>query len=121
MDDDTPDKKFPWRNREGHSLKALEGFTANGLYTQQDIDAIKNWLALPEAQRQNTAQPFPTPYKVGLNQVRAGDIKYKDLNGDGTINDDDISWIGTMDLDSTLITKLSLLEHYSRELPKPTV
>ena len=98
VDDDTPDKKFPWRNREGHSLKALEGFTANGLYTQQDIDAIKNWLALPEAQRQNTAQPFPTPYKVGLNQVRAGDIKYKDLNGDGTINDDDISWIGNGDI-----------------------
>ena len=33
-----------------------------------------------------------------MNQVRAGDIKYKDLNGDGTINDDDISWIGNGDI-----------------------
>ncbi|MFV0418373.1 MAG: SusC/RagA family TonB-linked outer membrane protein [Dysgonomonas sp.] len=98
VDNDIPDKKYAWRNRQGFSLTSVEGFTATGLYTQSDIDVINAWLALPAATRENTPQPYPTPYKVGLKDVRAGDIIYEDKNGDGVINDDDISWLGNGDV-----------------------
>lgn len=98
VDDDTPDKKYAWRNREGFSLTSIEGFTAKGLYTQSDIDAINGWLALPEAERANVAQPFPSPYGVQLKDVRAGDIMYEDKNQDGVIDDNDISWLGNGDV-----------------------
>ena len=39
VDDDTPDKKFPWRNREGHSLKALEALPPT--------DYIRNRISTP--------------------------------------------------------------------------
>ena len=97
-DDDRPDTTYPWRNREGHSLQAIEGYTALGLYTESDINDINNWLSLSEAQQQNVPQPFPTPSKIGLAQIQAGDIMYKDMNLDGVINNDDISWIGEGDI-----------------------
>ncbi|WP_255491406.1 SusC/RagA family TonB-linked outer membrane protein [Dysgonomonas sp. ZJ279] len=94
VDNDIPDKSFSWRNRKGSSLVSIEGFTADRLYTQADIDLINQWIANPGGME----QPFPTPYKVGLSQVRAGDIKYKDLDGDGKIDDNDISWLGQGDI-----------------------
>jgi TonB-linked outer membrane protein, SusC/RagA family len=98
VDNDIPENQYSWRNRTGYSLVSVEGFTAKRLYTQNDIDVINAWYALPDAERSQTAQPFPTPYKVGLNQVRAGDIMYEDKNGDGEIDDDDISWLGNGDV-----------------------
>ncbi len=98
VDDDIPDTEYEWRNREGHSLLAVEGFTAVGLYTQEDIDAINEWLSLTPSQQESTQQPLPTPYNISLDKVNAGDIKYKDLNSDGVIDDDDISWIGNGDI-----------------------
>lgn len=94
VDNDIPDKEYSWRNRKGSSLVSQEGFTANGLYTQSDIDVIQAWLASPEG----TTQPFATPYNTSLSQLKAGDIMYKDMNEDGKIDDNDISWIGNGDI-----------------------
>lgn len=98
VDDDKPEYPYAWRNRTGFSLVSVEGFTAKRLYTQNDINVINAWYALPEADRKETTQPFPTPYKVSLNQVKAGDILYEDKNKDGKIDDTDISWLGDGDV-----------------------
>lgn len=98
VDNDIPDSEYAWRNRKGYSLTSVEGYTAVGLYTQTDIDKIKAWYALPEAERTSVAQPFPTPPKSGLGDVNAGDIMYKDMNGDGKIDDSDKSWLGNGDV-----------------------
>ncbi|MCD8165530.1 MAG: SusC/RagA family protein, partial [Bacteroides sp.] len=98
VDNDIPDKAYPWRNQRGYGMTSLQGFTALGLYTQEDIDKITAWYNLPESQRTTENQPFPTPYNVGLDKVRAGDIKYEDKNKDGRISDDDISWLGNGDV-----------------------
>lgn len=94
VDNDIPDKAYPWRNRKGSSLVSREGFTAIGLYTHSDIDVIQAWLASDRTQ----PQPFPTPYKTSLSQLKPGDIMYKDMNEDGKIDDNDISWIGNGDI-----------------------
>jgi len=88
----------PWRNRKGFSLTSIEGYTAVGLYTQTDIDRINAWYALPESERANVNLPFPKPPKTELSDVRAGDIMYKDMNGDGKIDDIDKSWLGNGDV-----------------------
>lgn len=98
VDDDKPQYPNAWRNREGFSLVSVEGFKAKRLYTQNDIDVINAWYALPETERASTPQPFPTPYKVGLNQVQAGDILYEDMNKDGKVDDSDICWLGDGDV-----------------------
>jgi TonB-linked SusC/RagA family outer membrane protein len=63
-----------YRRSAGKPTDAMFGFVALGLFNDQtDID--------------NSA-----PQKFGL--VKPGDIKYKDLNGDGIINDQDQKMIG---------------------------
>ncbi|MBK5722799.1 TonB-dependent receptor [Dysgonomonas sp. Marseille-P4677] len=98
VDNDIPDREYAWRNRKGFSLTSVEGYTAVGLYTQTDIDKINAWNALSSAEKANTQQPFPTPPTVGMSDVRAGDIMYKDMNGDGKIDDNDKSWLGNGDV-----------------------
>ncbi|HBG40487.1 MAG TPA: SusC/RagA family protein [Porphyromonadaceae bacterium] len=98
VDDDQPLREYAWRNRKGFSLTSIEGYEALGLYTQTDIDLINAWYALPASERANTPQPFPTPPKVGLTDVKAGDMMYKDMNEDGKIDDNDKSWLGNGDV-----------------------
>ena len=70
------------RARTGHSVNQIFGYEALGLYTEEDfVNAAKGILNpnLPE----NTLGP-----------VRPGDIKYKDVNGDGKIDVYDQTAIG---------------------------
>jgi len=53
---------------------------------------------IPESEQASIPQPYPTPPKSGLGEVRAGDIMYKDMNGDGKIDDTDRSWLGNGDV-----------------------
>jgi TonB-linked SusC/RagA family outer membrane protein len=98
VDDDIPTRAEAWRNRKGFSLTSIEGYYTEGLYTQTDIDLIGAWLALPEADRQRIKQPFATPPRSGLGDIKAGDIIYRDMNGDGKIDDTDKSWLGNGDV-----------------------
>jgi TonB-linked SusC/RagA family outer membrane protein len=98
IDDDTPIRAEQWRNRKGFSLTSVEGYYTEGLYTQTDIDLINAWLSLPDADRASIKQPFATPPRSGLGDLKAGDIIYKDMNNDGKIDDTDRSWLGNGDV-----------------------
>ncbi|SDP07467.1 TonB-linked outer membrane protein, SusC/RagA family [Mucilaginibacter sp. OK268] len=64
---------YPWQQRIGRKFGQRFGYTALGLFTS-DADVANS------------------PYQTGTN--KAGDIKYKDLNGDGKINSYDQGPIG---------------------------
>ena len=77
VDKDEPNYKYPWLRVTGKPLDnyRFDGYIAEGLFrSQEEIDNS------PEQQ-------------VGTGIVRVGDIKYKDLNGDGKINADDKTMI----------------------------
>ncbi len=70
----------------GHPINQHYGLIATGLYTNDDfasIDEENNEYVLSE-----------TLPEVGYGVVRPGDIKYQDLNNDGTIDDNDKTAIG---------------------------
>lgn len=64
---------YPWQQRIGRKVGQRFGYTALGLF-QSDADVANS------------------PYQTGTN--KAGDIKYKDLNGDGKIDSYDEGPIG---------------------------
>lgn len=68
---DEPDYPYVWQTLTGKPLSATYGYIADGLFKDQaDIDNHANQLGLG-----STTMP--------------GDIKYRDVNGDGIINSDD--------------------------------
>ncbi|GET46361.1 SusC/RagA family TonB-linked outer membrane protein [Capnocytophaga felis] len=74
VDVDDPVYKYPWQSRTNKPLSHIEGFIADGLFTsQEEID---------NSPKQNLGS-IPMP----------GDIKYRDINGDGLITDDDKTMI----------------------------
>ncbi|MDE7442870.1 MAG: SusC/RagA family TonB-linked outer membrane protein, partial [Muribaculaceae bacterium] len=74
---DEPTYKYAWMYKAGHPLDDYrkDGFIAEGLFRSEEEIANS-----PEQQ-------------VGSGKVRVGDIKYRDLNGDGKINSDDKTMI----------------------------
>nr|WP_158557080.1 SusC/RagA family TonB-linked outer membrane protein [Mucilaginibacter conchicola] len=65
---------YPWMVRTGKPITAIYGYTALGLF---------------QTQQEAASSPTTAGYTP-----QAGDIKYKDLNGDGVIDQYDISAIG---------------------------
>lgn len=66
-----PPTRYPYQPYNGFPLSAIRGYVATGLFTDQDdID-------------------FSAVQSFGGFKVMPGDIKYKDINGDGVINSDD--------------------------------
>lgn len=82
-------QRYPWLAETGKAINQPFGYRYIGFYTPQDIQLIENndpnAPAVP-----NTDTP-----------VRAGDLKYKDLNNDGVIDDFDKSAIGKPNLPTT--------------------
>ncbi len=74
-------KETGYRSQTGRSINTLWGYTAEGLYSAEDFDADGN-----------LRQGLPVP-ELGA-KVRPGDIKYKDMNGDGKITNVDEGYIG---------------------------
>lgn len=70
--------RYPYLRRTGFRIDQAKGLIALGLF--EDYEDIRN------SPRQDFADP---------RDVMPGDIKYKDINGDGIINDDDIVPIGS--------------------------
>ena len=69
----------------GESLYSFYGYVCDGIY--QDLQDLET-------------SPKPSSYPTngvfnGANTTYVGDIKYKDLNGDGVINEDDRTIIGS--------------------------
>ena len=78
LDNDQPDWEYAYMNRIGQSNWQTFGLVADGLFqSQAEIDA---W---PKQQ---------------FGEVKPGDIRYLDLNGDGVINDYDKKAIGYPDV-----------------------
>lgn len=72
--DDLPDQIWPYQNLTGFAYNQQFGLIAEGLFKdQKDID---NWP------------------KQDFGDVRPGDIKYRDVNGDGVVNNFDKVAIG---------------------------
>ncbi|HVW59161.1 MAG TPA: TonB-dependent receptor [Puia sp.] len=76
--------RYPWLAVTGHPIKQPFGYTWMGYYSPEDVADVK------------VAKP------VGY-AVQAGDLKYKDVNGDGAIDQNDMSAIGLPNLPSTTI------------------
>jgi TonB-linked SusC/RagA family outer membrane protein len=75
---DEPKQLYAYQSEIGQPLNYNMGLIADGLYTEQDIQGIANGTL-----------PNPT-----FTSVMAGDIKYKDLNGDNKIDNFDRTFIG---------------------------
>lgn len=73
VDDANAPYPYPWQQRIGRKLGQRFGLTALGLFESEN--EIKN-----------------SPFQAG--DIKPGDIKYKDMNGDGTIDDYDKGPIG---------------------------
>ena len=74
---DEPDNvDKPWQRRAGTSIDEMYGYIAEGLF--QTWDEIND----------------PDIAKTTASNLQPGDIRYKDLNGDGVINDDDRGYLG---------------------------
>lgn len=64
------DPKYDYQRISGYPLNVVRGYLATGLFRdEQDVES--------------------SPKQVFGSKVMPGDIKYKDVNGDGTINSDD--------------------------------
>lgn len=73
IQDNRPPWQSPWRDYEGHRIGQRFGYIAEGLFKSEE-------------------EILTSPYQAG--DVRIGDIKYKDLDGNGIINDEDQTAIG---------------------------
>jgi len=66
--------------KEGHALKANNFYVTDGLLTQEDLDNhVAIWGGYPDS---------------GETAQKPGDIKYVDINGDGTIDENDRTAVG---------------------------
>ena len=72
---DEPAGKTAYRKQEGHPIEQYFGLVCDGFVTQADIDGGQ--------------LPIST-----YGNVQVGDLKYRDMNGDGFIDDRDETFIG---------------------------
>lgn len=79
--DDPESVKGTYRSYTGQSIGSLYGYWADGLYTADDFDSEGKLLP-------------GLPVSELSADIRPGDIKYKDMNGDGVINTRDQGYIG---------------------------
>jgi TonB-linked SusC/RagA family outer membrane protein len=77
--------RYPWLASTGHSINQPFGYEFQGFYSQADVTDPK--IAKP----------------VGAIAVQPGDLKYRDINGDGVIDQNDITTIGKPNLPNTTI------------------
>ncbi len=71
--------------RIGQPISQIIGYVWEGVYQLNDFDLAGNKYVLKDN----------VPYTTnGKNAIQPGDIKYKDINGDGLIDNNDITTIG---------------------------
>lgn len=82
-------QRYPWLAETGRPIGQPFGYTWDGYYTKEDIEKIN----------------AGGDHKIPLPNVPvvAGDLKYKDLNGDGIIDDFDKGPIGKPNLPTTTL------------------
>ena len=93
-----PEQKYEWMNQYGRNINGAKGYVAEGLFTQAEIDDMARWESLSAANKAITPKPFASQFGT----VKAGDIKYKDLNNDGQIDAYDQTYIPRGDVPTTV-------------------
>ena len=93
-----PEQKYEWMNQYGHNINGVKGYVAEGLFTQTEMDDMARWESLSDANKAITPKPFASQFGT----VKAGDIKYKDLNNDGQIDAYDQTYISRGDVPTTV-------------------
>ena len=76
---------YPWLAVTGHQINQPFGYVSEGFYLPGDINN-------PKVAKPNTAIP-----------IQAGDLRYKDINGDGIIDQNDQKAIGNPNVPNTTI------------------
>jgi TonB-linked SusC/RagA family outer membrane protein len=83
IENDMAKQPEPYMERRGRNYLSTWGYVAEKLFeSQEEIDK--------------------SPSQIDLGDTRPGDIKYKDLNGDGVINANDVTRIGNGDVPTTV-------------------
>lgn len=82
VEQDEVPQKYPWLAQTGTSIGTNKIYVAEGLFMEDDFIITTN----SDGSHSYQLKPGIATY---TDEVRPGDIKYKDLNGDGTINDND--------------------------------
>lgn len=93
-----PEQKYEWMNQYGRNINGVKGYVTEGLFTQAEIDDMARWESLSDANKAITPKPFASQFGT----VKAGDIKYKDLNNDGQIDAYDQTYISRGDVPTTV-------------------
>ena len=93
-----PEQKYEWMNQYGRNINGAKGYVAEGLFTQAEIDDMARWESLSAANKAITPKPFASQFGT----VKAGDIKYKDLNNDGQIDAYDQTYTSRGDVPTTV-------------------
>lgn len=75
--------RYPWLARTGRPINQPFGYTFIGYYSAADVSDVK------------VAKP------ISAIPIQAGDLKYQDVNGDGVIDQSDITAIGRPNLPNT--------------------
>lgn len=81
---DMPPQDYPWMDKTGHNVNARFGYIADGLFTDEK-DILDH--AVPGGDK---------------SQIKPGDIKYRDMNQDGKIDNKDVAAIGRGDVPSVV-------------------
>lgn len=89
-------QRYPWLSRTGLPIGQPFGYNYVGFYTEKDVS------------NSGVAKPIGTIY--------AGDLRYRDINGDGIIDQNDITPIGKPNLPNTTIGVPARLSYKSFDL-----
>ncbi len=90
---DEPSIKTDYRKREGHPINQYFGLICDGYVTQADLDSDN------------------LPVSRFSSDVKVGDLKYRDMNQDGFIDDRDETFIGYSDIPENMYA-LNLSANY---------
>ncbi|MGJ1406763.1 SusC/RagA family TonB-linked outer membrane protein [Sphingobacterium siyangense] len=83
--DEVP-REMAYQNLTGTRIGQVDAWIAERLYTEDDFDITTNPTTGASSYSLKTSLP---QLGVGFGAVRPGNIKYKDLNGDGVIDNND--------------------------------
>ncbi|TKG95612.1 SusC/RagA family TonB-linked outer membrane protein [Puteibacter caeruleilacunae] len=92
--DEVP-QKYPWMAKTGNSIDQVEGLVFDGFYTQDEINRLSD---IQDGSERQEGDPVASGYTAKL---QAGDLKYKDLNGDNIIDKYDVQWFDNTSLPKT--------------------
>ena len=77
--------EYAYMNSQGQALDVIRGYICEGFFTQEDVDHMK-------ANLDKNDPNFVPNHTFG--EIKAGDLKYKDINGDGKIDSNDQQVMG---------------------------